>query len=93
MHKLADILDLPADVQEKLSKPTHALGYRGVSQSQMSLARHYGGILINGQHYTYFPASDELIRYDVLKAIAQHKRQMAALEQMAADAQQLGLGY
>ena len=42
-------------------------GMTHVSQTQLSIARHYGGIKYNGHHYTYFPESDELIRNDVLK--------------------------
>ena len=42
-------------------------GIKNVSQTQLSIARHYGGIKYNGQEYTYFPKKDELIRNDVLK--------------------------
>ena len=40
---------------------------RGVSMSQFSIARYSGGITFNGKYYAYLPASDELIREDVLK--------------------------
>ena len=33
-----------------------------VSQSQLSIARHYGGIIINGVSYTYIPVKDILIQ-------------------------------
>ena len=39
---------------------------KNVSSSQLSIARHYGGIAYNGCNYIYFPESDELIRDDVL---------------------------
>ncbi len=39
----------------------------GVSQSQFSIARHYGGCTFQGYSYTYLPDSDELIRKDVAK--------------------------
>jgi len=42
-------------------------GIRFVSMTQLSLARHYGGIFYNGEEYTYLPATDELIRRDVHK--------------------------
>jgi len=42
-------------------------GITNVSQTQLSIARHYGGIKYNGDEYTYVPPSDELIRNDVLK--------------------------
>ena len=46
----------------------------GVSQSQFSIARHYGGITFNGAHYTYIPHEDKLIRDDILKARAKAAR-------------------
>ena len=42
-------------------------GIRNVSMTQLSIARHYGGIKYNGDEYTYLPKTDELIRNDVLK--------------------------
>ena len=47
---------------------------RNVSQTQFSIARHYGGCSYNGQHYTYFPPGDELIRDDVFKLVAKTRR-------------------
>ena len=48
---------------------------RCVSQTQFSIARHYGGVVFKGQHYyTYLPATDELIRDDVAKWLAKHRR-------------------
>ena len=41
---------------------------RNVSRSQFSIARHYGGIKLNGASYVYDPETDTLIREDVLKA-------------------------
>lgn len=45
-----------------------------VSQSQFSIARHYGGMKFNGQSYTYFPPGDELIRDDVVKLVEKTRR-------------------
>lgn len=42
-------------------------GMTNVSMTQLSIARHYGGIKYNGESYTYLPKTDELIRDDVLK--------------------------
>lgn len=42
-------------------------GMTNVSMTQLSIARHYGGIKYNGESYTYLPKTDELIRNDVLK--------------------------
>ena len=49
-------------------------GIRGVSNTQLSIARHYGCIKFNGQLYTYFPATDELIRDDVLHIITKQRK-------------------
>ncbi len=47
----------------------------GVSNSQFSIARFYGGIKYNGETYTYDPTSDELVRNDVLKWLAKQRKQ------------------
>lgn len=39
-----------------------------VSQSQFSVARHYGGCTFHGAHYTYDADRDVLVRDDILKA-------------------------
>jgi len=41
--------------------------YYHVSQTQLSVARYYGGCTVNGTHYVYDPTTDTLIREDVLK--------------------------
>jgi len=38
-----------------------------VSQGQLSIARHYGGIIFNGKEYVYNPKDDCLIRADIFK--------------------------
>ena len=45
------------------------IGWGNVSMTQLSLARHSGGATVNGHHYTYFPATDELWRDDVVKTV------------------------
>lgn len=42
---------------------------RGVSQTQFSVARHYGACSFQGRSYFYVPSTDELIRDDVLKFV------------------------
>ena len=49
-------------------------GMANVSMTQLSIARHYGGIKFNGDHYTYFADTDELVRDDVLKWQRKQKR-------------------
>lgn len=41
-----------------------------VSQTQFSIARHYGAIDFNGHRYFYEPTTDTLIRDDIFKAEA-----------------------
>jgi hypothetical protein len=47
---------------------------QGVSQSQFSVARHYGGCTFQGQSYVYVPGADELVRADVVKWLAKHRK-------------------
>lgn len=42
-------------------------GITGVSHGMFSIARHYGAATYQGDAYTYFPDTDELVRDDVLK--------------------------
>lgn len=39
--------------------------YYNVSSSQLSIARHYGGLKVNGVEYQYDEASDTLVRKDI----------------------------
>ena len=57
----------------KLDKATpFAIG--GVSQSQLSIARHYGGCKFQGRIYSYIPTTDELLRDDVVKWLTKHRK-------------------
>lgn len=47
-------------------------GMTNVSMTQLSIARHYGGITFQGEEYTYIPTTDELIRNDVMKWQRKH---------------------
>lgn len=68
-----------------------AMAYRNVSQTQLSIARHYGGIKVSSDFYTYFPATDELIRDDVLKAVTKLRKQKKALGLLTEKSQTMGL--
>lgn len=46
----------------------------GVSHSQLSVARHYGGCKFQGRHYVYIPDTDELLRDDVVRWLAKHRK-------------------
>ena len=67
---------------------SHPDEIHGVSQSQFSVARHYGGITFNGAHYTYIPHEDKLVRDDILKARAKAAKDAKKAEKKARDASQ-----
>lgn len=66
------------------------LGYMDVSHTQLSIARYSGGCTVNGRHYVYFQATDELWRDDVL-AMVQGWRKAAALVAPQLPAQTQGV--
>lgn len=51
---------------------------RHVSQTQLSIARHYGGIKFNGADYHYDAEKDTLIRMDIWAAETASSKQAAA---------------
>ena len=61
---------------------------RGVSHTQLSIARHYGVIRLNSHDYTYFPAGDELIRDDVLQLVTRWRKEAAKQAKESAKAKQ-----
>jgi len=48
--------------------------YGNVSQTQFSIARHYGGVRINGKYFDYVTDGDLLIREDVFSWIARQMK-------------------
>ena len=46
----------------------------GVSRSQLSIALFYGGCKFRGRNYIYIPTTDELLRDDVVKWLAKHRK-------------------
>jgi hypothetical protein len=66
------------------------VAYANVSMTQFSIARHYGGIKVNGHHYVYNPTDDSLIREDVFKWLAKEiKKQEKAAKVQKAKAKDL----
>ena len=65
---------------------------RGVSKTQFSIARHYGGVVFKGQSYTYLPETDEMIRDDVAKWLAKHRKAERKSADDVETPAQLGLG-
>lgn len=50
-----------------------------VSQTQLSIARHYGGCTFNGADYHYDAENDRLIRMDIYKAMKASDKKGALL--------------
>lgn len=53
-----------------------------VSQTQLSIARYYGGCKLNGEYYIYLPEEDALIKQSLLKKL---KLKRVKLEKTSAD--------
>ena len=68
--------EIEALQSSRLSRETPYL-IEGVSRTQLSIARHYGGIKFQGAQYDYLPDTDELIRDDVRKWIAKNRKAAA----------------
>jgi hypothetical protein len=51
--------------------------YYRVSQTQLSIARHYGGANINSTYYVYLPDTDELVRHDIWAAEQKEAKRLA----------------
>ena len=61
----------------------------GVSQSQLSIARHYGGCTYGGREYYYIPTTDELIREDVVKWVTTRRKEAQRAAREATEAKQM----
>lgn len=61
---------------------------QGVSSGFFSIARHYGGAVYKGWKYKYLPATDELIRPDVLKIITKRRKDQAKIKLAESKAKQ-----
>ena len=49
----------------------------GVCNTQLSIARHYGGLVFRGDSYQYIQESDELIRNDVLRWLENRRKEQS----------------
>lgn len=68
-----DLLDHQKALEEKFGANA-PIAYANVTQTQLSIARHYGGCQVNKAHYTYFPNDDLLVRDDVVKLVCKLKK-------------------
>ena len=55
---------------------------QGVSSTQFSVARYSGGCRYNGRGYLYIPATDELVRDDVIKWLAKYRKEQSKKEKV-----------
>lgn len=62
-----------------------------VKTSQFSIARHFGGVTINGRFYCYDPVRDVLTREDVVKRTQKEKRDAWVKRQKENKANQANL--
>ena len=60
----------------------------GVSRTQFSVARHYGGVTAYGCEYIYDHLSDTLIRHDVVRWIGKERKRVAKEKKLAAGGKQ-----
>jgi hypothetical protein len=47
-----------------------SIAYANVSNTQLSVARHFGGCKVQGKHFVYNPTDDSLIREDVISFLS-----------------------
>ena len=59
-----------------------------VSQTQFSIARHFGGVTFNNRQYIYIAADDMLIRDDVLRRDKKAERELAKQKREQAEQMQ-----
>ncbi len=78
-----------AALQESALDPFTPFAIQGVSRTQLSVSRHYGGCTYNGAHYVYNPVTDELIREDVLKWIGKRRNEERKAEKRETEAKQM----
>ena len=63
----------------------------GVSRTQFSVARHYGGVTAYGCEYIYDHLSDTLIRHDVVRWIGKERKRVAKEKRLAGSGRQKSL--
>jgi len=61
----------------------------GVTATQLSVARHYGGCTYGGRQYYYIPTTDELMRDDVVRWITKRRREAMKAAKEEANATQM----
>jgi hypothetical protein len=62
------------------------LAYADISNTQLSVFRHYGGGSVNGHAFYYVPETDELLRHDVIKWIERQRSDAVIAKRQAEEA-------
>jgi hypothetical protein len=62
------------------------LAYANVCDTQLSIARHYGGATVNGRSFYYLPDTDELLRRDVFRWIERRRSDAVIAQRQAEEA-------
>ena len=81
MSSIKDLREFADELKQKFGADAN-IAYAGVSMTQFSIARHYGGCKVDGKHFVYNPLDDSLIREDVVKWIAKRKKADSQKERM-----------
>lgn len=82
--------ELSALKRTELSRKT-PFAIQHVSMGVFSVARHFGGATYHGWGYKYFPATDELVRHDVVKWAERRRRFAAKMQQAEQDQKQVDI--
>lgn len=62
------------DMIDEIDAMKNQILFENISLTQLSIARHYGGIKVNGVYYFYIPDKDALLRKDWVKKLAASKK-------------------
>ncbi len=92
MATIEDVIQFRDELKEKFGG-TENVAYANISETQLSIAKYSFGAKIHGKHYVYNPIDDSLIREDVVKWIAYHKKSKEAPKKPVDQSQQLDMDY
>jgi hypothetical protein len=73
---LDDVKEYRNELQTKFGA-NESVAYANVSNTQLSIARHFGGCNVSGKYFVYNATDDSLIREDVVKWITKRKKKEA----------------
>ena len=78
--------EIDALQETKLDRAT-PFAISGVSNTQLSVARYFGGCKFQGRNYLYLPETDELLRDDVVKWLKKYRKAQEVDDLVAVDRQ------